>query len=142
MEINKIISDCDAVITYFAMQDEPDTDSIFLKDFPKQIFRISNDKHVDPIITAENCIKLFNNKKVVIFVPGQRFDIIGNRKGRGGGWYDRFLAKVPIEWIRIGISSESRISDVFLEKNYWDQSMNWLVSIGKTIKTIETNKSK
>jgi 5-formyltetrahydrofolate cyclo-ligase len=38
-----------------------------------------------------------------VFVPGLAFDETGMRLGRGGGYYDSFLAKVPGALPRIGL---------------------------------------
>jgi 5-formyltetrahydrofolate cyclo-ligase len=38
----------------------------------------------------------------IVVVPGVAFDLMGNRIGYGGGYYDRFLAQVPGVW-KIGV---------------------------------------
>ncbi|MDO8511648.1 MAG: 5-formyltetrahydrofolate cyclo-ligase [bacterium] len=63
----------------------------------------------------------------LLFLPGQKFDITGTRHGRGFGWYDRLLAGLPNEWIRIGIATESQISHTPLIRNPWDQPADWLI---------------
>jgi len=42
-------------------------------------------------------------------VPGLAFDIRGNRLGRGGGFYDRFLPKLPPTATIIGLAFECQI---------------------------------
>jgi len=62
---------------------------------------IPQDPQTNPQHVAAALAQRFTHKRVVVLVPGQRFDSLGNRHGRGGGWYDRFLAAVPADWIRV-----------------------------------------
>jgi len=45
----------------------------------------------------------------LIVVPGVCFDINGNRIGRGGGYYDRFLKSVSKKTILIGLAFDSQV---------------------------------
>lgn len=47
----------------------------------------------------------------VAVVPGMAFDIQGHRLGRGKGYYDRFLTKIPHAY-KIGICHPSRLLDL------------------------------
>ncbi len=68
---------------------------------------------------------------VVILIPGRLFDITGTRHGRGGGWYDRFLAAVPREWFRVGFCYESQFSAAPLLREAWDQPMDAVCVVGE-----------
>lgn len=45
----------------------------------------------------------------VVVVPGLAFDSRGNRLGRGGGYYDRFLAELRPSVTRIGLAFDQQI---------------------------------
>jgi 5-formyltetrahydrofolate cyclo-ligase len=45
----------------------------------------------------------------LIIVPGLAFDKSGNRLGRGKGYYDRFLSKLPSEIPSIGLAFDFQI---------------------------------
>ena len=46
-----------------------------------------------------------------ILVPGVAFTRDGRRLGRGGGYYDRLLARCPAHVVRIGVCFECQILD-------------------------------
>jgi len=46
-----------------------------------------------------------------VIVPGLSFDKSNNRLGRGAGYYDRFLSKLPSETPLIGLAFDFQIAD-------------------------------
>ena len=64
---------------------------------------------------------------VCIFVPGTHFDASGTRIGRGGGWYDRFLAAVPKTWVRIGVTDIAYFSGMPLPRASHDEPVDFVV---------------
>ena len=63
---------------------------------------------------------------VVILVPGLAFDKEGRRLGRGGGYYDRFLAREDMAAaVRIGVCwSVQVVPDIPIDD--FDMSMDWV----------------
>ena len=45
----------------------------------------------------------------VVLVPGVAFDLHGHRLGMGGGFYDRLLANLPPEVMKIGLAFDEQI---------------------------------
>jgi 5-formyltetrahydrofolate cyclo-ligase len=45
----------------------------------------------------------------LVIVPGLAYDESGGRLGRGGGFYDRFLAQLPASICTIGLAFERQI---------------------------------
>ncbi len=121
------------VIGYSPLSDEPDYRTAPL---PVHVihpsFMIPPDRNVDPFGTAHMLLDMHKNSSVCIFVPGQKFDAFGNRHGRGGGWYDRFLSRVPHDWLRIGVGYQENFSSERIETKSWDQKVDWMLTVDKT----------
>ncbi|OHB10779.1 MAG: hypothetical protein A3G05_02545 [Candidatus Zambryskibacteria bacterium RIFCSPLOWO2_12_FULL_45_14] len=127
-ELQKLVSQCTASILY-----KPTKTEVYYNDFsfplkiPADNLFIPKDKDSDPFEWATNCITKFKNKKVCILIPGTLFDIYGTRYGKGAGWYDRFLSKVPSTWLKIGIVDASKILHSKLLRQEWDEPVEWIV---------------
>lgn len=132
----KQLRECTVAIGYHPLKREPHID--FLPIPPTVI--LPTDPHVDPIEIAQKLYNQFFGEKVCIYIPGTIFDTSGTRYGRGGGWYDRFLATVPSEWMRIGVCFKDNISNISLERKPWDQPVDWIcVKKENTIEYYKTN---
>lgn len=63
----------------------------------------------------------------VVLVPGLAFDLHGNRLGRGKGYYDELLARLPSGVVRVGVTiDELVVDDVPIEAH--DQSVAWIAT--------------
>lgn len=62
---------------------------------------------------------LANDRLDMVIVPGVAFDKDNNRLGRGGGYYDRFLASLPSDTLTVGLAFDFQIVDTlsFREKH-------------------------
>ena len=122
---------CGAIIGYTPLGDEVDyaTDPLFESIVREQIFLPKNNAD-DPCQWAQSCNERYGNGAVCIFVPGVQFDAMGTRKGRGGGWYDRFLSKIHPEWIRIGMIDADGFSRTALKRQEWDEPVDWVAVRG------------
>ena len=47
----------------------------------------------------------------VVIVPGVAFTAAGDRLGQGGGWYDRFLARVRPDAVTVGVCFTEQVLD-------------------------------
>lgn len=64
-----------------------------------------------------------------ILMPGVAFDLLGNRLGRGGGWYDRALNNLPEEARRVAIAFENEVFEPgFLPVEEHDQMVDFIVT--------------
>ncbi len=128
-ELREFISQCDICVLYEPIQGEIDYND---PGFPlvlsgKRILLPQSDE-TDPFFWADKIFKEHRGCKVCVLVPGKTFDTSGTRHGRGGGWYDRFLSKIPVEWVRVGVAYASQISDTPLLKNSWDEPVDWIIT--------------
>lgn len=117
------------VVAYVPMGGEPDWENARLPlPADAQLLRIPTDKHTDPFAYAAECTERFGGSTVAVFIPGRLFDCAGTRHGRGGGWYDRFLSRVPKEWVRIGVADSAHVSREPLSREEWDEPMDWILA--------------
>lgn len=63
----------------------------------------------------------------LIFVPAVAFDVLGNRLGQGGGYYDRFLPKCK-NAVKIGVCFSCQISENFLPADKFDEKVDFIIS--------------
>lgn len=128
LKLQKLVRQYDAAILYNPTEKEVDFNNpSFPLRIPSDNLIIPKDKYGDPFMWADRCIKKFEDKKVLIFIPGTQFDKYGTRYGKGLGWYDRFLSKLPSNWLRIGIIDKSKFSQNKLVRQAWDQPVNWVL---------------
>lgn len=63
----------------------------------------------------------------VVLVPGRAFDRTGRRLGRGGGYYDRFLANLPRGVVRVGIATNETIVEE-VPAGTGDMRVDWVAT--------------
>lgn len=64
---------------------------------------------------------------LLVFVPGEIFDLHGARIGKGGGYYDRWLAAHPSA-VRVGVSWDAQVHPGKLPQGAHDQQMDHLLT--------------
>lgn len=68
----------------------------------------------------------------LIIVPGVGFDKYGNRLGRGGGYYDKFIASVGKNTRLIGVGYDFQLIDE-VPANRRDKKMDYIVTPAKGV---------
>ncbi len=123
------LSGCGLQLSYYPMADEinPQTVPALQEIHITRIDFIPKSRSVSPDALAKKLTLQHANDRAFILVPGQKFDRQGTRHGRGFGWYDRLLARLPKQWIRIGLTDEAHLSPAPLVRNDWDEPMDWIV---------------
>ncbi|MBQ7209922.1 MAG: 5-formyltetrahydrofolate cyclo-ligase [Paludibacteraceae bacterium] len=77
--------------------------------------------------------KRFRGELDLIIVPGLVFDIYGNRLGRGGGYYDRFLRHFK-HTTQVGVGYDFQLVNKTLPTGFFDRKVNIVVTDKRTIK--------
>lgn len=127
--IEEKIRKCDFVIGYIPRSSEVQYEqALSMYSIPPPCVCVPQEKNADPFLWSKKCVAAAQQSRVCIFVPGVLFDVYGNRKGHGGGWYDRFLSSLPHTWLRIGVCHTSQVSQARLRMNPWDIPMNGLLT--------------
>ncbi|MGI6036748.1 MAG: 5-formyltetrahydrofolate cyclo-ligase [Limnochordia bacterium] len=68
----------------------------------------------------------------LVIVPGLAFDRRGYRIGYGGGFYDRFLARLPDETLKIGLAFQEQVVEKVPTEEY-DQPLDMLITDAELI---------
>lgn len=71
----------------------------------------------------------------LILVPGLAFTRSGLRLGRGGGFYDRYLARLPASAVRIGVCFDGQLRETLPEEAH-DQRVNAVATESGLISTL------
>ena len=72
----------------------------------------------------------------IICVPGVAFGLKGQRLGRGGGHYDRFIAALPDEAVTIGLAYSFQLLDRIPEESF-DQRLKCIITESACIRASE-----
>ena len=127
-ELQKVVSECAGSVFYMPTKSEVDyNNSSFPLKIPKDNLIIPKDRNSNPFEWVDNCIAKFKNNPICIFIPGTKFDTYGTRYGKGSGWYDRFLSKIPANWLKVGIIDSTKFSYSKLIRQKWDEPVNWII---------------
>ncbi len=59
-------------------------------------------------------------------IPGMAFDFFGNRLGRGGGYYDRFLS--TFKGLKLGVTFDQALTSERLPSESHDQKLDFVIS--------------
>ncbi len=83
--------------------------------------------------TSSRIIKnsFYKKKLDLIFIPLISFDILGNRIGKGLGFYDFFLKKISYYPITIGIAHNFQLYKNILPINHWDIPLQGVITPSK-----------
>lgn len=139
-----LLHDYDTIMLYLSLDDEVSCDSLIqeLLLWGKTILVPYGewDAHeavqlhsFDELSIGKRWIRTVKDKEIrsdsidCIVCPGRLFTRDGQRKGRGGWWYDRFLARHP-ESYKIWICREDKIVE-YLEQRSWDVKMDKVISM-------------
>ena len=140
--LTKLLSPFHALITYQPLRTEVAFSDV-VAPLGARLYEIPPRASLDPLAVAKEVQMAFQDERVAVLIPGRKFDAKGTRHGQGGGWYDRFLANVPRQWLRIGFCYEDQISPILLKRENWDQAMDYVVALNRTTNetTVYSNES-
>lgn len=134
-EIGALLASRECLILYSPLRTEvPFSEVLFLPE--ADIALIPARASIDPVAEANRLREFAGNRDTVILMPGRAFDALGTRLGQGGGWYDRFLATAPVEWLRIGFCFDNQLSATPLPRQPWDEPVDVVCVVDRNTKVI------
>ena len=69
----------------------------------------------------------YTGKIDLILLPGVAFDLKGNRLGRGGGYYDRYLAQLDKDTLLVGVGYDFQLIEEVPSGKY-DKKMDYVIT--------------
>ncbi|MBP6860291.1 MAG: hypothetical protein KBC38_01870 [Candidatus Pacebacteria bacterium] len=129
--LTEALASASAFVTYVPLRTEVPFRDIVTLPANAITYEIAPRASLDPFQEAEKAIAAVTDRKTAILIPGRRLDATGTRHGQGGGWYDRFLSKVPKEWTRIGFCYERQFSVDPIPRESWDQQMDLVIVLSR-----------
>jgi len=69
---------------------------------------------------------------MVVFLPGLVFDSLGNRLGRGIGWYDRLLKTMGKGAVFVALAYEFQMVDE-VPTEAWDEKVDYVITEKRVI---------
>lgn len=126
LESTSEFKDSDVVLLYWSLSDEVPTHEFINKWYKRKrivLPKVSGDDlllfEYDPdnmvrgtlgvLEPGPGSIEVNPSEIQLAIVPGRKFDLSGGRKGRGRGYYDRFLPK--LHCTTIGVAFENQIEE-------------------------------
>src|SRR5713101_1803499 len=76
---------------------------------------------------SADALDLYKFKDIVVCVPGVAFGIEGQRLGRGGGHYDRFIGRLGDDAISVGLAYSFQLLDGIPETGL-DRRLNYILT--------------
>lgn len=103
------------LITYFFEKDKivvvPKITGRYIESFRINSFEDLEPQHYG-ILGPKGGAESFPSESIDLFIiPGRRFDLCGNRKGHGYGYFDRFLKNIKNKKPIIGLCHEKDLQD-------------------------------
>ncbi len=134
--LGALCASVEAYVTYRPLRTEVPLTDVFPIPAGSQVYEILPRASLDPYEEVLGAVEALKGLSVAVLLPGRAFDNIGTRLGQGGGWYDRFLSKAPVEWIRIGFCFDNQLSDAPLPRQPWDEPVDIVCVLEQTTNTL------
>ena len=130
--INKLLKNSKNVFAPYCIKDEKRMEIVQIndptKDLKKGAYGIKEPKN--SLRKKDNEI----NQLDIVIVPAVAFSKSGYRIGYGGGYYDRFLSRLPSKTISIGINYDELIFESVPKEDH-DLAVDIIVTDKKVLKT-------
>lgn len=81
---------------------------------------------------GSRCVSEEDVHGLIVFVPAVLLDQMGNRLGRGGGWYDRVLTSLGERVIRIALAYEFQLIEE-VPTDEWDCAVDFVITEERVI---------